>query len=37
MDFPQYAKDMDFAILDMKEYEAITFHELPLKDNHKDP
>ncbi|MDR2424490.1 MAG: type II toxin-antitoxin system VapC family toxin [Prevotellaceae bacterium] len=37
MDFAQYAKDMDFAILDMKEYEAITFHKLPLKDNHKDP
>jgi PIN domain nuclease of toxin-antitoxin system len=37
IDFPQYAKDMDFTILDMKEYEAITFHKLPLKDNHKDP
>ena len=36
-DFPQYAKDMGFTILDLKEYEAITFHELPLKDNHKDP
>ena len=36
-DFPQYAKDMDFTILDLKENETITFHELALKDNHKDP
>ena len=36
-DFPQYAKDMNFTILDLKEDETITFHELPVKDNHKDP
>ena len=36
-DFPNYARDMDFTILDMQENEAITFHELPLKENHKDP
>ena len=36
-DFPKYAKDMNFAVLDLKEDETITFHELPLKDNHKDP
>ena len=35
--FPQFARDMDFSILDMQENEAITFHELPLKENHKDP
>jgi PIN domain nuclease of toxin-antitoxin system len=28
---------MDFTVIDMKENEAITFHELPLKKNHKDP
>jgi len=36
-DFPRYAKEMDFSIIDMGENEAITFHELPLKENHKDP
>ena len=36
-DFPQYAKDMDFSILALQEDEAISFHELPAKDNHKDP
>jgi PIN domain nuclease of toxin-antitoxin system len=36
-EFPQYAKNMGFAIIDMQENEAITFHELPLKKNHKDP
>jgi PIN domain nuclease of toxin-antitoxin system len=36
-DFPNYAKDMGFTIKDMQEHEAITFHELPMKDNHKDP
>ena len=35
--FPQHARDMDFTIIDMQENEAITFHELPLKENHKDP
>jgi PIN domain nuclease of toxin-antitoxin system len=35
--FPQYARDMEFTIIDLKEEEAVTFHELPLKDNHKDP
>jgi len=28
---------MDFTIIDMQENETITFHELPLKENHKDP
>ena len=36
-DFPQYARDMGFTIIDMKENETITFHELPQKKNHKDP
>ena len=36
-DFPQYARDMDFTTMDMRENESITFHELPMKDNHKDP
>ena len=36
-DFPRYARDMDFTIIDMGEKESITFHELPLKENHKDP
>ena len=36
-DFPRFARDLDFTILDMQENETITFHELPLKDNHKDP
>ena len=26
-----------WAVLDMRENEAITFHELPLKEKHKDP
>jgi len=37
INFPQYAKDMDFTILDLKENETITYHKLPLKENHKDP
>jgi PIN domain nuclease of toxin-antitoxin system len=36
-DFPKYAKDMGFTIIDMQENETITFHELPLKNDHKDP
>jgi PIN domain nuclease of toxin-antitoxin system len=36
-DFPQYAKDMGFSIIDIQENETITFHELPRKMNHKDP
>jgi PIN domain nuclease of toxin-antitoxin system len=36
-DFPQRAKDMDFAIINLKEDEAISLHKLPLKKNHKDP
>jgi PIN domain nuclease of toxin-antitoxin system len=36
-DFPRYAKNMGFTIIDMQENEAITFHKLPLKKNHKDP
>ena len=35
--FPQLARDMDLTVIDMQENEAITFHELPLKENHKDP
>jgi PIN domain nuclease of toxin-antitoxin system len=36
-DFPQYARDMEFTIIDMQEREAISFQELPVKENHKDP
>jgi PIN domain nuclease of toxin-antitoxin system len=36
-DFPQRARDMDFTIIDLQENETITFHELPIKENHKDP
>jgi PIN domain nuclease of toxin-antitoxin system len=36
-DFPKYAKEMGFIIIDLKEAETITFHELPLKGDHKDP
>ena len=35
--FPEYARDMDFNIMDIRENEAITFNELPLKEKHKDP
>ena len=35
--FPQYARDMGFSIIDMQEKETISFYELPLKDNHRDP
>jgi len=36
-DFPKYARNMGFTIMDMQENETITFHKLPLKKNHKDP
>ena len=36
-DFPQIARNMGFSIIDLQEHESITFHELPPKDNHKDP
>ena len=36
-DFPKYAREMNFNIIDLREDETITFHELPLKENHKDP
>ncbi|MDR1353013.1 MAG: type II toxin-antitoxin system VapC family toxin [Treponema sp.] len=36
-DFPKYAGEMGFTIIEMKERETITFHEFPLKENHKDP
>ena len=36
-EFPEYAKNMDFSIIALSEKEAVTFHELPLKENHKDP
>ena len=35
--FPQYARDMGFTIINLQEKETITFHELPPKRNHKDP
>jgi PIN domain nuclease of toxin-antitoxin system len=35
--FPNYARNMGFSIIDLKEQETITFHELALKENHKDP
>ncbi|MDR1895241.1 MAG: type II toxin-antitoxin system VapC family toxin [Prevotellaceae bacterium] len=35
--FPEYARLMGFTIIDIAEKETITFHELPLKNNHKDP
>ena len=35
--FPKYARNMGFNILDIQENEAITFHELQLKEKHKDP
>ena len=36
-DFPQLAREMGFTIIDMQENETISFHELSLKKNHKDP
>ena len=36
-DLPAQARDMDFTIIDIQENETITFHELSLKENHKDP
>jgi len=36
-DFPKYAREMDFSIIDLQENESTTFHDLPLKANHKDP
>ena len=36
-DLPRIARDMDFTIIALQEDEAATFHELPLKENHKDP
>ena len=36
-DLPEYARKMNFRILEMKTHEACTFANLPLKDNHKDP
>jgi PIN domain nuclease of toxin-antitoxin system len=36
-DFPQYAGEMGFTIMALGQRETITFHELPLKENHKDP
>ena len=35
--FPQFARNMNFSIIELQEEEAISFHELPLKENHKDP
>ena len=36
-DFPKYAKEMDISIISLNENEAISFHKLPYKENHKDP
>ena len=36
-DFPLHARNMGFTIMDVQEKETISFHELPLKKNHKDP
>ena len=36
-DFPGYARDMDFTVIDMQEDETISFHELPQKKDHSDP
>ena len=36
-DFPGYAREMGFGIIDIRETEAITFHQLPAKEKHKDP
>jgi len=36
-DLPKYAENMDFRIFDVRAFEACTFANLPLKDNHKDP
>jgi len=36
-DFPRYARKKGFSIIDLKESEAITFYELPLKERRKDP
>jgi len=36
-DFPKYAREMDFTVIDLSENETISFHELPLKKNHSDP
>jgi len=36
-DFPKFARNMDFTIVNMEEDEAISFHELPQKENHKYP
>jgi len=36
-DFPKYAREMDFAVIDLQEHETISFHELPLKKSHCDP
>ena len=35
--FPKYAREMDFSIMNIQENETITFHELSAKEKHKDP
>lgn len=35
--FPKYAEDMGFTIINLKKEESISFHELPQKTGHKDP
>ena len=36
-ELPRFAGDMDFSIIGLNAQEAATFHELPQKENHKDP
>ena len=36
-EIPKYVRSMDFAIIDLNENEAITYSDLPRKENHKDP
>jgi len=37
MRFPEYAREMDFTIIDLQENETISFQKLPPKENHEDP
>jgi PIN domain nuclease of toxin-antitoxin system len=36
-DIPQYVRNIGFSVLDLQEQDAISFLDLPLKENHKDP
>ena len=35
--FPHYARETHFSIIPLREAEAISFCELPVKENHRDP